>query len=46
MRRILALALLALTLAGGLMTFIASHQAQAHPHLCPIIDEDGDNDHC
>ena len=32
MRRILALAILALTLAGGLMTFIASNEAQARDH--------------
>jgi hypothetical protein len=36
MRRILLSVMLALTLAGGLMTFIASNVAQAHP----------DNPHC
>jgi hypothetical protein len=36
MRKILALAMLALMLAGGVMTFIASNQAQAgsHPKHC------------
>ena len=32
MRRIFALAMLGLTLAGGLMTFIASNEAQARDH--------------
>jgi len=41
MRRILALAILALTLAGGLMTFIASNQAQAH---IPVLHCDHDHD--
>ena len=44
MRRILALAVLALTLAGGVMTFIASTQAQAGSHTHPKCQGDKDGD--
>jgi hypothetical protein len=46
MRRILALAMLALVLGGGLMTFIASHEAQARHAHCGPPDEDLDGDRC
>jgi hypothetical protein len=44
MRRILALAMLALMLAGGVMTFIASHEAQATKIHATHCDTDTDGD--
>jgi hypothetical protein len=46
MRKILASAMLALALAGGVMTFIASSNvAQAHPHKqCANLNNDYNED--
>jgi hypothetical protein len=49
MRRILASAMLALILAGGIMTVVASLQAQAKPHFVNCnsdLGEDNPADPC